>query len=127
MHILPSPACPSYRLITALRLYHVLPPDAKNIPSSSIDTLLDEWRNTTSGKQDVISEDNECLWRSGLMRTCYEVVARAGVGQSKIKKVKESDSMDWLDSVKGFIETLWEEENYVAKEVMKSLQANTYF
>jgi len=127
MHISPSPACPSYRLITALRLYHVLPPDEKKITSSAINTLLDEWRNTTSGKQDLISEDNECLWRGGLMRICEEVTARAGVGQSKIKNIKENGLMDWVDSVKGFIETLWEEEKYVAKEVMKSLQANTVF
>jgi hypothetical protein len=52
---------------------------------------------------------------------------RAREGLSKIKTVKESDSTGWVESVKCSIETLWEEENYVAKEVTKSLQANTDF
>ena len=119
MQTSPSPAHPSYRLITALRLYHVLP---QVMSSSLTETLLDEWRNTTLGKQDVISEENERLWRGCLMHICEEIMVRAGVNLSKIKKIKEGGSMDWVESVKCFIETLWEEENYVAKEMIKSLQ-----
>jgi hypothetical protein len=126
MEVSPLPAHPSYRLITALRLYHVLPPQVKDIPSN-FPILLDEWRNTTLGKQDVISEDNERLWRDCLMHICAEIMVRAGEGLSKIKKLEEGGSMDWLESVKRFVETLWKEENYVAQEVMKSLQANIDF
>ena len=121
----PSPAHPSYRLITALRLYHVLP-QVTNIPCSLTETLLDEWRNTTLGKQDIISEDNERLWRGCLMHICEEIMVRAGVNLSKIKKIKEGGSMDWLESVKYSMETLWEEENYVAKEVIKGLQTEEW-
>jgi hypothetical protein len=116
MHTSPPPAHPSYRLITALRLYHTLRPQETNIPSSSIL----EWKDATLGKREVISEDNERLWRECLINICEEIVARAAEGLSKTRKINSMDS-------KGVIEKLWEEERYVAIEVMKSLQLNTKF
>ena len=120
----PGPAYPSYRLITALRLYHVLPPQGKAIPPGLTETLLDEWRNTTLGKQDIISDDNERLCRECLLRICEEIMEGASKGLSKIKRVKEGYS-NRLESVKCFIESLWEEESYIAKEVMRGLLVTT--
>lgn len=59
------------------------------------------------------------------MRLCEEIVARAKEGLSKTKRI-ECD-FDRLEYTKSFIETLWEEQKYVANEVIKSLQATADF
>lgn len=127
LQTLPSPPHPSYRLITALRL----------ISSASVDKfsneehkkiLLDEWRKTTLGIQEVISADNERLWRECLLHICEEVVVRAEEGLLKVSSIySEDSSVKWLYIVKRFMTMLWQEESYVAVAVMESLKANVEF
>lgn len=115
MHTLASEGWPSYRLMTALRLLHILAPQLNCMPSN---LLLDEWRNTTLGKQDIISEDNERRWRDCLMGICETIIVGAEEGILKIKRVNKDSSEDWIESAKCFIEKLWEEEKYVGREVI---------
>ena len=115
MQTLASEGWPSYRVVTALRLVHILPPQMNCTPSN---LLLDEWRNTTFGKQEIISEDNERLWRDCLMGICEEIVVGADEGRSKIKRVKNDSSEDWIECAKCFIDKLWEEEKYVSRAVI---------
>ena len=124
MHTSPSPAHPSYRLITTLRLLHTLPAGSQ-VPSEP-DTFLHAWRNTTLGNQPYVSEENERLWRQGLLQVCEEVIATAELGITKARNVS-SDISEWVSSAQLFVETLRQEEIYVCKAVAKSLQDNVDF
>ncbi|KAF9532962.1 hypothetical protein CPB83DRAFT_846676 [Crepidotus variabilis] len=130
MHTIPAPAHPSYRLITALRLYHILPTNTEALPSQHrADQLLNGWRNTTLGNQDVISTLNENLWRDTLLRLC-EGNIRNAEGRSCLKAVfEETDegNFGWHSAAVKTIQLLWQEELHVAKAVMKSLQENVAF
>jgi hypothetical protein len=95
---------------------------------SNTEILLDEWRKTTLGTQEVISADNERLWRECLLHICEEVVVRAEEGLSKVSRIHSEDSsVKWLAMVKRFIKVLWQEEIHVSIAVMASLKANTEF
>jgi len=95
---------------------------------SNTEILLDEWRKTTLGIQEVISADNERLWRECLLHICEEVVVRAEEGLSKVSRIHSEDSsVEWLPMVKRFMKVLWQEEIHVSIAVVASLKANTEF
>lgn len=126
MHLQPAPAHPSYRLITALRMYHLLPESATTIPSN-IEKLLDLWRDTTSGKRPNISSENERQWRSTLKTICDEVTAEAEKRVAHIRMLETTGFSSSLQWMKQCIETLWQEEIDVAVSVLRSLENGEQF
>lgn len=126
MHSKPAPAHPSYRLITTLRLYHLLPESATIIPSD-IEKLLGLWRDTTIGKQPKISSENERQWRSTLESICHEVTSEAERGLAQIQALEAAEFLPSFQWMKQCIETLWQEEIDVAVAVLHSLKNNEEF
>ncbi|KAF8959069.1 hypothetical protein BDZ97DRAFT_1839701 [Flammula alnicola] len=123
MHCTPKPAHPSYRLITALRIYHLLPLSTDIIPSNA-DHLLEEWRNTTLGKRTLSPQTTKPF---GEQRCCKS--GEAGINRTRKVEI-EIDSQNpqfVVDSAKVSIETLWREEIDVATAVMRSLENNEEF
>ncbi|KAK7014878.1 hypothetical protein R3P38DRAFT_2998161, partial [Favolaschia claudopus] len=90
-----SPAV-SYRLITALRLLHVLLDDA--------DGSLSRWQETLTGVRDMISDANERAWQETVCKICSCLIER-GEGRNK-----EQNS--------GAIGILWEEELSVSARIL---------
>ena len=129
MHSDPAPAHPSYRLITTLRLYHLFPLSSDTIPPNA-EEKLEDWRNTTFGKQDIISEANEALWRATLTGICKNIIQDAQIGMMSIGKIDIGDVPtlpEWAGSVKSFVEMLRKEEYDVCKLVIESLEKNEQF
>ncbi|KAF8902104.1 hypothetical protein CPB84DRAFT_1707912 [Gymnopilus junonius] len=126
LHFSPVPAHPSYRLITALRLYHLLPVSADDIPPGS-DSTLQVWRDTMFGKRGTISEENEGLWKGTLSKICKDIIERGKGGLKMTVNIQEQGSPTWLQPAKACIETLWREEIDVAIAVARSLEDNEEF
>ena len=129
IHSDPTPAYPSYRLITTLRLYHLFPLSSDTLPPNA-EEKLEDWRNTTFGKQDIISKDNEALWRSTLMHICKKIVQEAQIGIMGLGKIDIGVVFplpEWAGPAKGFIEMLWKEEYDVSRLVIESLEKKEQF
>ena len=128
LHSTPKPAHPSYRLITSLRLYHILPLSAYTIPTNP-EQLIDRRRDTTLGKQPCISAENEILWRKTLLEVCEGVLSKSQAGIEKIQRVADDDgkAQTWFEAAKKSIEMLWREEMRVAAAVIQSLEDNEEF
>ena len=124
MHSDPTPAHPSYRLITTLRLYHLFSLSSDTVPPNA-EEKLEDWRNTTFGKQDILSEANEALWRSTLMEICKNIIRDASIGKIDIGDV--STLPEWAGSAKSFVEILRKEEYDVCRLVIESLEKNEQF
>ncbi|KAJ7219254.1 hypothetical protein GGX14DRAFT_516199 [Mycena pura] len=90
-----SPAV-SYRLITALRLFHV--------PLGSSEDVQ-RWRDTLTGVRELISDANEAAWKRTVAGICATVIQRA-----KTRRVSENRAA----------EMLWQEELHVALRVSEA-------
>lgn len=122
VHSSPSPAYPSYRLITALRLYH-LGPSGADTEGNSV-SAVEAWRDTTLGKRELVSAANEAGWRATLARICGNVVRRAEAGMEVLSHMTQNEEMcrdNQFKWVIGNIRLLWLEEQEVAKAVIESL------
>jgi hypothetical protein len=118
MQSAPAPAHPSFRLITALRLYHAC--EATVIRESSEDDVH-PWFETILGVREYISEDNEERWRGTLVEICEKVEAEAKRGlQSEILG-------EWAKDMQENIAQLWEEELWVARSVKTSIERGRAF
>lgn len=126
MHSSPEPAYPSYRLITALRLYHIPVTESTELER---DHLLQLWRDTFLGRRECVSECNESAWRETLVDICQILVERATTRMTAIDaEIREVvDSEVWGSWMQGNIKMLWEEELFVAKAVMQSVQNGEQF
>lgn len=124
----PAPAHPSYRLITTLRLYHVLSELSadSDLPGNS-DEVLDEWRKTTLGEREMISERNEALWKATLLSICNTIIREAEAGVAQVKRRASECTIDWEKWVYENIEMLWQEELYTAKAVVRSIEEGVQF
>ncbi|KAM6500535.1 hypothetical protein JOM56_003549 [Amanita muscaria] len=121
MHSGPVPAHPSFRLITALRLYHAIPLTGEERLSES---LLGAWKETILGTREIISEENEELWRRTLLRICEIVEAEA---QRSMKRAQDCVYDGWEADAREKISQLWLEEVLVAQEVKKSVEGGIAF
>lgn len=123
----PSPAHPSYRLITALRLYHlaeVLPDKSRPVP----DEIIRPWKDVLQGQRDIISAQNENLWRTSLLNLCESVRQRAEVGmRDTTSAFSDREGPEWVEWMKGNILALWREELDIATAVMCSIDAGEEF
>ncbi|TCD69710.1 hypothetical protein EIP91_006477 [Steccherinum ochraceum] len=137
MHASPSPAHPSYRLITALRLFHCLEHGLASQHSldgkahTTADTLVEAWRRVIQGVAEQISDDNEARWRTSVERVCQEVIRRAERSMKTVEQLSElkvSDSTpEWFEWMQGNIRLLWREELEVATQVSHSIQNDEEF
>ncbi|KAH9063454.1 hypothetical protein EDB87DRAFT_1603810 [Lactarius vividus] len=123
LHSSPSPAHASFRLITALRLYHTFPtrPDFGGaVSEDGMNTASRAWRDTIMGYTEDISEANEKACGETIREICRKVIERAEIG---LKCVKEGEVGDegWYGKSLGIVEQLWIEELWVAQAVLLRL------
>ncbi|KAJ6630784.1 hypothetical protein B0H10DRAFT_2160174 [Mycena sp. CBHHK59/15] len=102
----------SYRLITALRLFH--------IPWDRSEDALQRWRDTLTGVRDTISDANERAWKETVSTICSDLIQRA---QEHMKLQDDHSTANegpnrWLLEV---VEMLWEEEYHVALEISRNI------
>jgi hypothetical protein len=121
MQSAPAPAHPSFRLISALRLYHAL--EATGNSKRSEDEVH-PWLETILGRREYISEDNEALWRGTLVEICEKVEAEATRG---LLQIQGEISGEWEKEMRVNIAQLWEEELWVAGCVKTSVTQGIAF
>jgi hypothetical protein len=126
LHSTPATAYPSYRLITALRLYHIFSDDVNTVPPDS-DHMVEMWRDVTLGKRDAISQQNESRWRSTLEHLCNDMIQDAKRGLIKVRDIQVDQENGWVKFAKVSIEMLWREEMDVGCAVRKSLEEGADF
>lgn len=102
---------PSFRLITALRLYHLVPAGADIQVSEE---TLQRWRETLLGRTEFISESNESEWHETLLNICRTLKERT----EKWMKDYGRSSDSRLENIK----ILWDEERFVATAVIDSIE-----
>jgi hypothetical protein len=118
LHALPAPAHPSFRLITALRLYHLVPASTTHVQNPA--EVLQLWNDTLAGRRPLVSRENENAWRATLLEMCKRIRERASVGVLKVEGI-EQGGPDWVRWIKEAIILLWREEEAVARAVEDSI------
>ncbi|KAF8628383.1 hypothetical protein AX15_003909 [Amanita polypyramis BW_CC] len=118
MQSTPAPVHPSFRLITALRLYHVVP------PTEASEDVVRPWMETILGIREEISKENEALWRKTLVEICEKVEAEAEKG---IMRARMETNGEWQKHMQDNIEQLWTEELWIARGVKKSVETGVAF
>lgn len=98
MHLNPAPAHPSYRLLTALRLYHS--PNEK------------DWVAMIRGERENISQKNEMACRQFLACLCEQIIKRCDCRREKGTREGE---------------LLWAEERETAMGVLESIHKGEEF
>ena len=133
MHSSPKPAHPSYRLITALRLFHHLEEadDAsgllRNVPT---DSLIRDWRRVIQGEVEKLSEENEYRWRNSITVICQKIILRAAAGKEVVddlENIRAQERPVWWKWVQTNLRSLWDEESEVARLVLNSVQSGEEF
>ncbi|CCL99118.1 uncharacterized protein FIBRA_01132 [Fibroporia radiculosa] len=122
---LPLPAHPSYRLITALRLFHLVA-RLPGAPPCKLEAKIKPWRDVLSGKLDIIADDNEQQWRASLLDICETIARRARVGM-RDAATRLPYMTGWPAWMKNNIQTLWREELEVADAVAHSIRTGEEF
>ena len=80
------------------------------------------------GRRDVVSNDNEVLWRKVLLDICHELIQRAQTGISTLDtSVGGEETHSWVPWAKNNIQVLWKEEALVAASVVESIQNGGIF
>lgn len=127
IHSMPEPAHPSFRLISALRLYHAIP-QARIMPSHEDDNCIRTWRDTISGHCDTISPVNESSWRETLDKLCLDIDNETRVYLDNLNKVGRGWPIDsWVHHVRRCLLMLWREQQHVAWCVHQSLEKGEEF
>jgi len=124
----PNPAAPSFRLVTALRLFAM---GSGMIHLPTVDEEGDicrPWRDTLLGITDTISPDNEAKWRMILSTICDLVVEEGTTGLQRImgSRFDEQDH-PWSGWMRDNIALLWSEQIVVARAVFQSLEEGIEF
>jgi len=123
-----SPAAPSFRLITALRLF-ALGSEITHVPKADEEGFVcKSWRDTLLGITDTISPDNEAKWRITLATICNRVVEE-GTGGLRRTPGSGHDGQDhpWSGWANDNIALLWLEQIVVARAVLQSLEDGAEF
>ncbi|CUA73864.1 hypothetical protein RSOLAG22IIIB_01385 [Rhizoctonia solani] len=116
---------PSYRVIPALRLFHI----SLNC-NGDTSTELKLWEDSVLGLKENISEDNDSkVWES-LTALCERIIQRSTIKISQIRsqaaETKAIRPAEWLQ-VLSMIERLWDEERYVSESVRQATLNGTVF
>jgi hypothetical protein len=125
LHSSPSPAYPSYRLITALRLYHINLGSASGIIPQEV---LQPWHDTLLGRRSMVSDENEAAWRESLAQICGILKTRAETEVSRLTtRTADIKDVSWLAWMQDNIQALWQEEVLVAAAVAESVRHGVQF
>ncbi|KIJ69446.1 hypothetical protein HYDPIDRAFT_106062 [Hydnomerulius pinastri MD-312] len=116
LHSTKDSAQPSWRLITALRLHHLVVG-----AGTAEDDTIQVWRDVIAGKRERISDDNEQLWRGTVVHLCDVVVSRAEQNLRSSSGGFASGQDTWVPWMHENIRTLWREELLVARAVKESV------
>ncbi|EIN07420.1 SET domain-containing protein [Punctularia strigosozonata HHB-11173 SS5] len=126
LHASPAPAHPSFRLLTALRLYHLVL-DCP-IPPPNPEDVLRPWHDTLAGRRPLVSRENEQALRQTLLQMCERLQERAREGLSTTDMIEpKTGSPVWAEGMKDNIRVLWREEEAVARAVEGSIRAGDEF
>lgn len=126
IHSMPEPAHPSFRLISALRLYHAIP-QARIMPPQEDDDCIRTWRDTISGHCDTISQVNEISWRETLDKLCLDIDNETRVYLDNLNKIGREWPIGSWDYMKRCLLMLWREQQHVAWCVHQSLEKGEEF
>ncbi|KIL00416.1 hypothetical protein PAXRUDRAFT_821707 [Paxillus rubicundulus Ve08.2h10] len=116
LHCTSDSAQPSWRLITALRLHHLVVE-----VGSTKDDDIQAWRDVVAGKRERISNDNERAWRETVVRMCDILISRA---EHYFASGSTEDAMrdnTWIQCMQENVQALWREELFVARAVKQSI------
>ena len=120
MHSRPTPAYPSYRLISALRLLHAVPGNT----GREFEEACELWRSVLVGQAEIVSEENEKAWREGLLQICGKASTRAAMAIASCRSGHLERPSNWVEKN---VEMLWREEREVAEAVAASVRAGVDF
>ena len=120
MHCSPSPAHASFRLITALRLYHSFPAGAGVGSEEEMIAASRRWRDTILGHEDAVSEENEKACKESIKEICGAVMKRAEEGMKGVSEEMEMEMEreEWYRKVLTMVEILWLEEFTVGEAML---------
>ncbi|KAF9653109.1 SET domain-containing protein [Thelephora ganbajun] len=124
----PNPAAPSFRLITALRLF-AIGSEMTCVPTvDEEDVVCKPWRDTLLGITDTTSPDNEAKWRTTLATICNLVVEEGTTGlQRTLSSRFDEQNHSWSSWIRNNIAFLWSEQIVVAGAVLQSLEDGIEF
>ena len=127
LHDIPTPPHPSYRCLTALRLFELSESIANSFQEDdpfSVSSDLRAWQDTIWGEREFISELNEEAMRGRLYNVCEIITKRA---EEKLLALRtqawNSDRVGWLEYAVKCIEELWKEERRVANGIRRTIEA----
>ncbi|GAA6004778.1 hypothetical protein JCM10207_001011 [Rhodosporidiobolus poonsookiae] len=114
----PEPPSASWRVLVALRLLHLRLPSSLTLSAEA----LAPWYNVLTGVSETISSANELKVVATLKSVCKSVAAEAEEGLKRCAEVrrrweKEKEGDEDLEMSLGMLETVWEEEERIAKAV----------
>lgn len=119
LHLTRDSAYPSFRVLTALRLFSlVCTLSQENLNENAIRL----WRETLAGRRDNISPDNERRTRLTLDRVCSQLVKRGERGLETVKGMERNEN-----GASGTVEKLWIEEILVARAVAECIAGGDVF
>lgn len=116
----PSPPHASFRLITALRLYHSFPESARVWSEGEMAAASRRWRDTILGYEEEVSEENEEACRESVREICDVLITRAERGTDVVKEEIRVEREERNQGVLVAVDSLWMEERAVAKAMLAS-------
>ncbi len=119
MHLSRGSAYPSFRLLAALRLYHLA---WDGISEES----LKPWKDALLGHRDTVSKENEENVRRTIVEICRQVAQRGEMRIAALKGARMSAS-GWEADAFTSIETLWLEEILVSRGVSEAILSGISF
>ncbi|KAI0273614.1 hypothetical protein BC834DRAFT_966115 [Gloeopeniophorella convolvens] len=120
LHSTPIPGQASFRLITALRLYHVFSSgwDGEVRTEEDMSAASRRWRETIMGQEEVVSEANERACAESIRAICAETLRRAEEGMSAVDEAMRLGGDERYLSAWRSVRMLWAEERSVAAALL---------
>jgi hypothetical protein len=118
MHRSPPPAHASFRLITALRLYHSFTAGAGAGSEEELTAPSRRWRDTILGHEELVSEENEKACKESVGDICAVVIDGAERGIKAVQEEMKLAREEWYRNVLVTVELLWLEGFSVCKAML---------
>lgn len=122
MHSTADSAQPSWRLIAALRLYHLVV-----AIGSADEDATQPWRDVVTGKRDCVSSENEHSWRKTAVLLCDLLIDRAENSIAQDSAQEKNGEDNWAGWMSENILSLWREELFVARAVKENVLRGDVF
>jgi hypothetical protein len=133
LHNEPSPAHPSHRLLTALRLVHA------QIPASALQRYIDApydkqkhtdlqaWLDILTGFTDRISDENEDTVYADLRSICRTMLEKAQKSLLALRSLQYPGSGQHVADAKRMVEQLWKNDCKILQGVIDSIDEDVIF